>query len=263
MKITIRLFASLASALVRRCWSKTSPTALGPMGAPRCGPSRLHFSLSMWPSPTYVAADVTSTMATKWRSPARQWRAERRRFWITEERLSLDAVAELVTAPEHGAIALFSGTVRGVTGELETDHLEYEAYAEMAEEVLAQIGGEVQEKWPQVLDVAIVHRIGRLEVGESSVMIAVAAAHRQGVFDACSYAIERLKQIAPIWKKEVGPDGSFWVERPGGQIGVVSRSVEMTVLASFRVFVQIFNYAVFVHTYGGMQGSITSLVNHS
>ena len=117
-----------------------------------------------------------------------------------------------MSAPAHGAIVLFSGVVRGVTDEQQTDRLEYEAYAEMAEAVLAQIGGEVQARWPQVRDIAIVHRIGRLEIGEASVVIAAAAAHRQGVFDACSYAIERLKQIAPIWKKEVGPDGAYWVE---------------------------------------------------
>ncbi|RME85037.1 MAG: molybdopterin converting factor subunit 1 [Caldilineae bacterium] len=140
---------------------------------------------------------------------------EKKRFWITREPLSLDEIAALVTAPERGAIVVFSGTVRGVTGDLETDHLEYEAYEEMAAEVLAQIGAEVQQRWPQILDVAIVHRVGRLEVCESSVLVAVAAAHRQGVFDACAYAIERLKQIAPIWKKEVGPEGDFWVEGPG------------------------------------------------
>jgi molybdopterin synthase catalytic subunit len=84
----------------------------------------------------------------------------------------------------------------------------------MAEVVLAQIGDEVQARWPQIRDVAIVHRLGRMEVGESSVIIAVAAAHRQGAFEACSYAIDRLKQIVPVWKKEVGPDGSFWVEGP-------------------------------------------------
>jgi len=138
------------------------------------------------------------------------------RFWITAEPLSLDEVATRVTAPDRGAIALFSGTVRGLTGPQATDHLEYEAYAEMAVQTLAQIAAEVQQRWPQVRDIAIVHRVGRLQVGESSVMVAVAAAHRGGVFDACAYAIERLKQIAPIWKKEVGPDGSYWVEGPGG-----------------------------------------------
>ncbi len=146
--------------------------------------------------------------------------ARSKHFWITAEPLSLDALAALVTAPDRGGIVLFSGTVRGITGPQATDYLEYEAYAEMAEAVLAQIGAEVQEKWPQVQDIAIVHRRGRLEIGESSVMVAVAAAHRQGLFDACAYAIERLKQIAPIWKKEVGPDGTYWVEGPreGGEV---------------------------------------------
>ncbi|HEY81090.1 MAG TPA: hypothetical protein EYP25_14185 [Anaerolineae bacterium] len=139
---------------------------------------------------------------------------ERKKFWLTAEPLSLDEVASLVTAPEVGGVVLFSGTVRGVTGDLRTEYLEYEAYVEMAEAKLAAIGDEVRRKWPQVLDIAIVHRIGRVEVTESSVMIAVAAAHRDGIFDACAYAIDRLKHIAPIWKKEVTPNGDFWVEGP-------------------------------------------------
>ncbi len=137
-----------------------------------------------------------------------------KKFWLTTEPLSLDQVASLVSAPEVGGIVLFSGTVRGVTGDLETDHLEYEAYVEMAEAKLAEIGQEVKERWPQVLDIAMVHRIGRLEVQESAVIIAVAAAHREGIFDACAYAIDRIKHIAPIWKKEVTPNGDFWVEGP-------------------------------------------------
>jgi molybdopterin synthase catalytic subunit len=155
-----------------------------------------------------------------------------RLFEITEAPLSLDDVAGRVAAPNRGAVTLFAGLVRGETdlaspyaaappavsgdaqGRLRTDYLEYEAYAEMAEVVLAQIGAEVQERWPQIEAVSIVHRIGRIEVGEPSVVIAVAAAHRKGTFDACSYAIERLKAIVPIWKKEVGRDGQWWVEGP-------------------------------------------------
>ncbi len=139
---------------------------------------------------------------------------ETKKFRITTEPLSLDEVAGLVTAPEVGGVALFSGVVRGVTGDIDTEYLEYEAYTEMAEAKLAEIGAEVQQKWPQVLDVAIMHRIGRLEVGESAVVIAVAAGHRDGIFDACAYAIDRIKHIAPIWKKEVTPAGDFWVEGP-------------------------------------------------
>ena len=139
---------------------------------------------------------------------------EVKKFRITTEPLSLDEVAGLVTAPEVGGIALFSGTVRGKTDDIDTEYLEYEAYVEMAEAKLAEIGAEVQLKWPQVLDIAMVHRIGRVEVGESAVVIAVAAAHRDGIFDACAYAIDRIKHIAPIWKKEVTPSGDFWVEGP-------------------------------------------------
>lgn len=153
-------------------------------------------------------------------------------FEITEAPLSLDDVAGRVAAPNRGAVAVFAGLVRGETdlanphaaappavsgdeqGRLRTDYLEYEAYAEMAEDVMAQIGAEVQERWPQIEAVSIVHRIGRVEVGEPSVVIAMAAAHRKGTFDACSYAIERLKAIVPVWKKEVGRDGQWWVEGP-------------------------------------------------
>ena len=109
---------------------------------------------------------------------------------------------------------MFAGTVRGLTGNVQTDYLEYEAYPEMAEEVLAAIGAEVQRQWPAIRAISIVHRVGRLAVGEASVVIAVAAAHRADTFPACQYAIDRVKQIAPIWKREVRPDGSAWIEGP-------------------------------------------------
>ncbi len=139
---------------------------------------------------------------------------EVKKFWLSTEPLSLDEVAARVTAPEVGGIALFSGTVRGITGDIHTEYLEYEAYVEMAEAKLAEIAQEVRAKWPQILDIAMVHRIGRVPVSESAVVIAVAAAHRDGIFDACAYAIDRIKHVAPIWKKEVTPDGDFWVEGP-------------------------------------------------
>lgn len=143
---------------------------------------------------------------------------QRKLFEITGAPLSLDEVAARVAGPSRGAITVFAGMVRGETAReqetLHTDYLEYEAYAEMAEPMLAQIAGEVQARWPQIEAISILHRIGRLEVGEPSVVIAVAAGHRGGVFDACSYAIERLKAVVPIWKKEVGSDGQWWVEGP-------------------------------------------------
>ncbi|MCB0044528.1 MAG: molybdenum cofactor biosynthesis protein MoaE [Caldilineaceae bacterium] len=140
-------------------------------------------------------------------------------FLITEEPLSLDDAAARVSRPDCGAVATFAGIVRGETAVDEdvrgTDFLNYEAYAEMAEAKLAAIGDEIRVKWPAVKAVSILHRIGRLEIGEPSVVIAVATPHRgDGCFEACRYAIERLKAIVPIWKEENWSDGQVWVEGP-------------------------------------------------
>jgi MoaE-MoaD fusion protein len=139
-------------------------------------------------------------------------------FEIVDRPISLDEVAGRLVAPENGAITVFAGTVRGLTetpaGGVVTDYLEYEAYAEMAEPVLESIAGEAMERWSAIRAASIVHRVGRLEVGDVSIVIAVAAGHRQDTFDACRYIIDRVKQIAPIWKREVGPDGASWVEGP-------------------------------------------------
>lgn len=223
MKITVRLFAALRDVFGTnqleveapdQCSVQELVTMLREQTPAFNADGALHVAINkqyaQWDSELHEGDEVAIF-------PPVAGGQEKRRFWITREPLSADALAAMVTAPDRGAIVLFSGIVRGTTGDMETDYLEYEAYEEMAPAMLAQIGAEVQEKWPQVLDIAIVHRIGRLEVGESSVMIAVATAHRQGIFDACSYAIERLKRIVPIWKKEVGPDGSFWVEGPRGE----------------------------------------------
>ena len=143
----------------------------------------------------------------------------RKRFVITDQPLSLDDVAARVNRPDCGAITTFGGMVRGETattdGTRGTDFLEYEAYTAMAERMLAQIGDEIQTQWPKVQAVSILHRIGRCEVGEPSVVIAVATPHRgDGCFEACRYAIERLKAIVPIWKQENWSDGQVWVEGP-------------------------------------------------
>ena len=135
-------------------------------------------------------------------------------YEIVDHPISLDEVAARVAAPDRGGVTVFAGIVRGITGDVSTDYLEYEAYPEMAEAVLAQIGAETQARWPSVSAISMVHRVGRLQVGEISIAIAVAAAHRQDTFDACHYAIDRIKQIAPIWKREVGSDGASWVEGP-------------------------------------------------
>lgn len=131
-------------------------------------------------------------------------------FEITREPLSIDDVVARLADPANGAVSTFVGLVRGDTDGRETQRLEYEAYPEMAEEQLRRIGAEIRERWPMIRQVAIVHRIGPLEVGEVIVVIAVSSAHRQDVFAATHYAIDRLKQIVPVWKKEVWADGEEW-----------------------------------------------------
>jgi molybdopterin synthase catalytic subunit len=145
--------------------------------------------------------------------------AEKKLFEITDQPLSLDDVAARVSRPNCGAITTFAGVVRGETvlqdGARGTDFLNYEAYTVMAERMLAQIGDEIRTQWPKVALVSILHRVGRCEIGEPSVVIAVSTPHRgDGCFDACRYAIERLKAIVPIWKEENWADGQVWVEGP-------------------------------------------------
>jgi len=131
-------------------------------------------------------------------------------YRVTEEPLSLDALARRVGARSSGAVAGFLGIVREQSRGRRVIRLEYEAYPEMAEAKMRQIGEEIRAQWP-VEAVAIVHRTGALAIGEASVAIAVASPHRHEALQACAYAIERLKEIVPIWKKEVWADGSEWI----------------------------------------------------
>jgi molybdopterin synthase catalytic subunit len=132
---------------------------------------------------------------------------------VTFDRVTLDEVVRAVVQPRTGAVATFAGVVRAVSGGKQVAYLEYEAYQEMAVAKIREIADEARARWPDIVDIAIVQRIGRLEVGDVAVAIAVSSGHRdQGCFEACRYAIDRLKQIVPIWKKEVGPTGEEWVE---------------------------------------------------
>ncbi len=129
---------------------------------------------------------------------------------ITEQAISVDEVVARVADPANGAVVTFIGVVRGVTAGRETLYLEYEAYPEMAEKVLQQIADEIHARWTDIRAAAIAHRVGRLEVGETAVVIALSASHRAQTFDALRYAIDRIKDIAPIWKKEFWADGAEW-----------------------------------------------------
>ncbi|MBK9051555.1 MAG: molybdenum cofactor biosynthesis protein MoaE [Chloroflexi bacterium] len=138
-------------------------------------------------------------------------------FAITEEKPDLNAIHAHLVQADMGAIATFSGYVRGATQRdglpPETLHLEYEAYSEMAEQRMGQIAREIWERWPLVKGIAIVQRIGKLEISEPTTLVACAAGHRdQGIFEAARYGIDRLKEIVPVWKKEVGTDETVWVE---------------------------------------------------
>ncbi|HEY8446740.1 MAG TPA: molybdopterin converting factor subunit 1 [Thermomicrobiales bacterium] len=135
---------------------------------------------------------------------------EAERFWVTEEPLDARAIEALVADPGSGAIVTFTGTVRNVARGKEVIALDYEAYPPAAEKMLRRIGDEMRERW-DVKQVAIVHRIGSLQVGEASVVISVSAPHREEAFAACRYAIERIKEIVPIWKKEQYADGAVWI----------------------------------------------------
>ncbi len=137
-------------------------------------------------------------------------------FQITRDEIDLNALLEKITLPTTGAAAIFTGMVRGVTrrGDAhETVALEYEAYAPMAEAKMAQVADEIRERWPTVEGIAIVQRIGTLVPCTPTVLIACTAPHRDtGVFDAARYGIDRLKEIVPVWKKEILPNGETWIE---------------------------------------------------
>lgn len=137
-------------------------------------------------------------------------------FLLTEDPLDLNALLARLVTPTSGAACTFTGVVRGITEResgRQTSELEYEGYPEMVESKMQQIAAEIRERWPSIVGIGIVQRTGRLEPGAPTVMIACTSAHRdEGIFEAARYGIDRLKQIVPIWKKEIGPDGDVWVE---------------------------------------------------
>jgi MoaE-MoaD fusion protein len=133
-----------------------------------------------------------------------------RKIAVLSETLALAEVIAAVEGIERGGVVTFSGVVRRHGHHGEVIRLVYEAYIEMAEQVLAEIAEEIEREWPGV-HVAIHHRVGSLAIGETAVVIAAAAPHRAEAFDACHAAIDRLKRRAPIWKKEIGTNGEEWI----------------------------------------------------
>ena len=130
---------------------------------------------------------------------------------VTAEPLSERAVLDAVGDAGAGGIVLFSGVVRDQTGGRRVKFLEYEAHQPMAEAKMREIAMAVRGRWPDVTRIAMIHRVGRLEIGESSVMIGVSSPHRRQAFEACHFAIDTLKETVPVWKKEHFEDGEVWV----------------------------------------------------
>ncbi len=136
----------------------------------------------------------------------------KRVYKITTDKIDPGALFEWTLKPHHGAVVTFAGTVRDNTDGRRTLRLEYEAYAEMAEAKMQEVGDEIRARWG-IEDVAMIHRVGTIDIGEISILISVATPHRKNAFEACSYAIDRVKQIVPVWKKEIWADGDRkWVE---------------------------------------------------
>ena len=131
-------------------------------------------------------------------------------YEITESHLSLDRLVAAVGRNTSGAVASFLGIVREFARGRRVHYLEYDAYPEMATASMRQIGDEIRRRWP-VDVIAMVHRVGRLGIGEASIAIAISSPHRREALEGCAYAIERVKEIVPIWKKEVWTDGAEWI----------------------------------------------------
>jgi molybdopterin synthase catalytic subunit len=135
-------------------------------------------------------------------------------FEVTERALDPQRMVDHVRKDESGAVALFYGVVRNNSRGRRVLYLEYDAYPEMAEKVMRRIAQEAMERRP-LTDVAMQHRTGRLEVGETSLLIAVSSGHRKEAFEACHALVDRFKEAVPIWKKEVWEGGEVWIEGEG------------------------------------------------
>jgi molybdopterin synthase catalytic subunit len=133
---------------------------------------------------------------------------------LIRDSIDFHAMTEEVRRGDCGAVVLFLGTVRDLTGERVTVALDYDAYPAMAERKMAEIEADTRQRWP-VGEILLVHRLGRLNVGDISVAVAVSSPHRAQAFDACRHAIDRLKELVPIWKKENWADGTTEWVHPG------------------------------------------------
>ena len=221
MKVNIRYFAIVREALGRSEESRELPESTAASDlldsliaeAPRIGGMRR--SLMLMVNQEYVDADYVLQDGDEFvlvpPVSGGEIKEAGRLFRVTTEPLDPRETEAVVTSPDTGAVVTFTGAVRDHARGQSVTALDYEAYAPAAEKMLARIGNEIRERWG-LERIAIVHRTGLLTVGEASVVISISSAHRDAAFDACRYAIERLKEIVPIWKKEFYQDGETWVE---------------------------------------------------
>ncbi len=136
---------------------------------------------------------------------------EVRVFLLVRDPIDIQSIKDKLQNPEDGAVVVFEGVVRNNANDRNVRHLEYDAYESMALKKIEEIGLQAKEKF-DIRDIAIVHRLGHMEIGECSIVIVVASAHRGPAFDACRFTIDTIKQIVPIWKKEFYEDGEVWIE---------------------------------------------------
>jgi len=132
-------------------------------------------------------------------------------FLLVRDPIEVQQVKDRLQKPEDGALVIFEGVVRDNANEKKVRFLEYDAYDSMALKKIEEIGMRAKEKY-EIRDIAIVHRLGHMDIGECSIVIAVASAHRAAAFDACRFTIDEIKHSVPIWKKEFYADGEVWIE---------------------------------------------------
>jgi molybdopterin synthase catalytic subunit len=144
---------------------------------------------------------------------------------ITDQSINMQELADFVADPAAGAMATFVGMTRNTNEGRPVVRLEYECYPGMAEKEMVKIATETLSRWP-IVKVAMIHRIGRVDIGEASVAIAVSSGHRHAAFEACHYAINQLKETVPIWKKELYEGGELWIGSQTGATGPFQRAQE-------------------------------------
>jgi len=219
--VLVRLFA----ALRERAGRDSVEVELQPGDTPRSVFERLFADRPRpdWPGPLayaineeYVAADTPVTDGDELAFiPPLGGGAPDPRVALSHEPIELAPLIDLVTGPTRGGQCTFSGTTRNTFEGRPVTHLEYEAYEPLALKQMAAICDDIEQRWPGVA-VAMVHRLGRLTIGEAAVHVAAAGPHRDECFAACRFAIDTLKATVPIFKKEVYADGSVWKDQGGG-----------------------------------------------